>query len=292
MLLREPRRSLHARIAEALETQFTDIAENQPELLARHCTEAGLIDKAASLWGKAGQRSLARSALVEATAQLTRARDQIAALPATPALRREQIKLQVALIAPLMYVKGLAASETKAAVERARLLIERAETLGEPLNDPLLLFSVLYGFWFVNFAAFNGDVLRDLATQFLALAEKQSATIPLMIGHRLVGTSSQCTGDFVDGRAHYDQAIALYDPASIARWRTGLVKTSAWQSCRIGRLALVDAWLSRSRTGGRGSSAQRRPRDRPCRVIDVCASYHVDDPFPPRKLCGSKLASR
>ena len=57
-LLREPRRALHARIAETLESQFADIAENQPELLARHCTEAGLIEKAAGLWGKAGQRSL------------------------------------------------------------------------------------------------------------------------------------------------------------------------------------------------------------------------------------------
>ena len=67
-LLREPRRALHARIAEALQSQFAEIAENQPELLARHCTEAGLIEKAAGLWGKAGQRSLARSALVEAGA--------------------------------------------------------------------------------------------------------------------------------------------------------------------------------------------------------------------------------
>ena len=53
-LLREPRRALHARIAETLESQFAEIAENQPELLARHCTEAGLIEKAASFWGKAG----------------------------------------------------------------------------------------------------------------------------------------------------------------------------------------------------------------------------------------------
>ena len=100
-LLREPRRALHARIAETLESQFAEIAENQPELLARHCTEAGLIEKAAGLWGKAGQRSLERSALVEAAEQLTRALDQIATLPGTPALRREQIKLQVALMNPL-----------------------------------------------------------------------------------------------------------------------------------------------------------------------------------------------
>ena len=112
-----------------------------------------------------------------------------------------------------MHVKGYAAPETKAAVERARLLIEQAEALGEPPEDPLLLFSVLYGFWVANFVAFNGDVCRDLAAQFLALAEKQRATVPLMIGHRLMGTSLMFTGDIAEGRAHFDQAIALYDPA-------------------------------------------------------------------------------
>ena len=95
-LLREPRRALHARIAEALESQFAEIADNQPELLARHCTGAELIEKAAGLWGKAGTRSLARAALLEGAEQLKRALDQIATLPATPALRREEIKLHIA----------------------------------------------------------------------------------------------------------------------------------------------------------------------------------------------------
>jgi class 3 adenylate cyclase/predicted ATPase len=212
-LLREPRRALHARIAEGLESQFAEIADNQPELLARHCTAAGLIEKAAGLWGKAGQRSAERSALVEAVAQLSRALDQIAAVPATPALRREQIKLQVALITPLMHIKGFAAPETKAAVERARLLIEQAEALGEPPEDPMLLFSVLRGFWNVNFIAFNGDVVRELAAQFLALAERQGATAPLLIGHHITGIAWQYTGDIAEGRAHLDQTIALYDPA-------------------------------------------------------------------------------
>jgi len=168
-LLREPRRVLHARIAEALESGFADIAKNQPELLARHCTEAGQIEKAANLWGEAGQRSLERSALVEATAHFAQGLALIARLPATPALRREQIKLQVALITPLIHIKGYSAPETKAAAERAHLLIEQAERLGEPPEDPLLLFSVLYGFWYANLGAFNGDVLCDLAAQYLVL---------------------------------------------------------------------------------------------------------------------------
>jgi len=119
-LLREPRRALHARVAAALEREFADVSEVQPELLARHCTEAGQIEKAADLWSKAGQRSLERSALIEAAEKLARALSLMATLPGTTALRREQIKLQVALITPLMQVKGHAAPETVAAAERAR----------------------------------------------------------------------------------------------------------------------------------------------------------------------------
>jgi class 3 adenylate cyclase/predicted ATPase len=212
-LLRKDRRALHARIAQTLESRFAERAEARPEILARHCTEAGLIEKAAGLWGRAGQKSLARSALVEAVAQFTRALQHIAALPSTPALRREQIKLQVALITPLIHVKGFAAAETKAAAEQANLLIDRAEALGEPPEDPLLLFQVLYAFWVANYVAFNGDAILDLAAQFLALAEQRMATVPLMIGHRSMGLSLMITGNIGECRTHLDQAVALYDPA-------------------------------------------------------------------------------
>jgi class 3 adenylate cyclase/predicted ATPase len=281
-LLREPRRALHARIAEALEDQFAEIAENQPELLARHCTEAGLTEKAAGLWGKAGQRSLERSALVEAVAQITRALDQIESLPVTPALRHKQIKLQVALINSLFHVKGYAAPETKAAVERARLLIEQAEALGEPPEDPLLLFSVLYSVWVANRVAFNGDVMRDLGAQFLALAEKQGATVPLMIGHRIMGISLLLTGTIAQGRGQLDEAVALYDLAkhrplasrfgtdqrvttlghrSMALWLLGYpeaaladVDQALEEARKIGQvatlmIALYHAWLTHFRCG-------------------------------------------
>jgi predicted ATPase len=112
-----------------------------------------------------------------------------------------------------MHTKGFAAPETKASLDQARSLIERAKALGEPLEDPLVLFSALYGFWAANFVAFNGDAMRELAVQFLGLAEKQRGTGPLMIGHRLMGNSLLLTGEIAECRAHFDQAIALYDPA-------------------------------------------------------------------------------
>jgi predicted ATPase len=243
-LLREPRRALHARIAETLESHFPDIAENQPELLARHCTEAGQIEKAVGLWGKAGQRSLHRSALVEAIEQFKRALAQIAALPSTPALRRVQINLQVALITPLFHVRGYGAPETKAAVEQARLLLEQADVLGETPEEPLLLF-VLFGFFVANFNAFNGNVCRDLAAQVLALAEKQKARYPLVLAHNLSSAALLLTGDFAEAKAHLNQAIALYDPAEYrlldAIWRDHGVSSLCWRSFALWLLGYPEA---------------------------------------------------
>jgi class 3 adenylate cyclase/predicted ATPase len=211
-LLRGQRRALHARIAEALESKFPEIAERQPELLARHCTEAGLIDKAAGLWGKAGQRSLARSALVEAAEQLTRALAQIATLPPTPALLREAIKLQVAFATVLFHVKGYASPETIAAFERADTMIEQAEGLGERPEDALFRFSVLYGQWTGNHSAGNFARAAEIAKHSLALAEKQARSAPLLMAHRVMGGSLNYSGEFQAARTHLDRAVALYVP--------------------------------------------------------------------------------
>jgi predicted ATPase len=207
-LLRGRRRALHAQIAETLESQL-DVAGTHPELLARHFSEAGLIQKAVHWWAKAGRRSLERSALVEAVEQLNRANSLVETLSPTAELRREQFKLQVALISPLGHLKGFASPEARAAVGKARALVEQAEKLDETAPR---LSSVLFGLWVASYNAFDGDGVRGLANEYLAIAEQDAALIPLMIGHRIVGISLLCTGDFVSARAHFDQALAFYNP--------------------------------------------------------------------------------
>jgi class 3 adenylate cyclase len=131
-LLKSRRQLLHRRVGEALRDHVAAAASAEPELLAHHFTQAGLTEAAIEWWGKAGQRSMEHSALVEAAEQLRLALAQISALLPTPALRREEIKLQVALITPLLHVKGYAAPETKAAAERALVLSnkrKRSESL-------------------------------------------------------------------------------------------------------------------------------------------------------------------
>ena len=290
-LLREPRRALHARIAETLDTQFTGIAENQPELLARHWTEAGVVEKAASLWAKAGQRSLQRSAMVEAAEQLTRALDQIAVLPATPALRSEQIKLQVALANALMHTKGYAAPEPKAAAEQARLLIEQAEALGEPPEDPLLLFSVLYSFWAASYVAFNGDVVRACGAVPYARQEARGDSPAhgraSPHGHVLAGNGRHCA-----------RPDALRSGSRALRsCRASTAGDAIWPRRPGGNLVLsvegfVGTWLSRGRARGYGARTQGRARDRPSGYIDVRADKLVVTAHPLWKLRDSKRAAR
>jgi predicted ATPase len=212
-LLKSRRQVLHRRIAEILRDRFADTAAAEPEVLAHHFTQAGLTEAAIEWWGKAGQRSVERSALVEAISQLTRALDVIATLPPTPALRQEEIKLQVALITPLIHLKGYGAPETKAASERARLLIEHAEAVGDPPKDSLLLFSAYYGLFGASTVMFDGDAVREISAKVLALAKKEGTSASLLLAHRSMGISTLYTGDFVECRMHVDSAVALYNPA-------------------------------------------------------------------------------
>jgi predicted ATPase len=135
-------------------------------------------------------------------------------LPHSPALRRLQIAFQVALITPLIYVRGYTAPETRAATEQARVLIENAQAIGEAPEDPLILFSLLFSVWVAHAVAFNGDILLTLAKDFLELAERQAATYPIVAGHSIMGYSLLVMGEFPASRGHFDKAIALYDPVA------------------------------------------------------------------------------
>ena len=130
-LLRSSRQQLHAQIAEALEAQSPEIIESQPELLAQHYAEAGLVEKAVAFWAKAGHRSVTRSAMAEAAAQFQKGLDQLALLPDIPERRQKELEFSSALGAVLNVVKGSAAPETGQAYARARGLWEQ---LGSPVE--------------------------------------------------------------------------------------------------------------------------------------------------------------
>jgi predicted ATPase len=107
-LLRGPRQALHASIARILEEQFPSLAEAQPQILAHHLSEARLLEQAVAYWCRAGRLSTAKSAHVEARAQLDRGLRLVADLPNTPDRKQQELELQVTLADSLGASKGRA----------------------------------------------------------------------------------------------------------------------------------------------------------------------------------------
>jgi class 3 adenylate cyclase len=82
-LLKSTRQQFHQRIAQVLAQRFPETVETQPELLAHHYTEAGLIAQALPYWQQAGQHALGRSAYVEALSHLHKGLEVLRVLPDT-----------------------------------------------------------------------------------------------------------------------------------------------------------------------------------------------------------------
>jgi predicted ATPase/DNA-binding response OmpR family regulator/class 3 adenylate cyclase len=206
-LLRSRRRELHARIAAVLEERFPEVAEQQPALLAHHYTEAGSVEQAAIYWGKAGRQSAARSAMIEAEAQLRRGLLLISDLPDSRDRKRQELDLQVTLASALMESKGHVHPEVSEVLGRARSLIVETEA-----TDTILYFSVLYGLWVAQYLGGEPIAALEQAKEFLALAKSQTQPGLLLVGHRLVGTALILTGDYRTALSHLDSAIELYRP--------------------------------------------------------------------------------
>jgi class 3 adenylate cyclase/predicted ATPase len=233
-LLREPRRALHARIAETLESQFADIAETQPELLARHCTEAGLIEKAAGLWGKAGQRALARAALREGTEQLKRALDQIATLPATPALRGEQIKLEVAFANALALTGNQVGG--KEHYDRALAIYDPAEhgplttRSGRDVGVTLLSFRASC-VWQLGYPAAS----RNDAERAVKNAHETGQATTLMYALFFAVVNHIRCGNYAAAHTVVDELIALADERGASYWKAFGTAARGWLFAETGK---------------------------------------------------------
>jgi class 3 adenylate cyclase/predicted ATPase len=217
-LLREARRALHARIAETLEGEFAEIAESQPELLARHSTEAGLIEKAVSFWRTAGQRSLARSALLEGAEQLKRALDQIATLPATPALRGEEIKLHVAFANALTLTGNFV--DGKEHYDRALAIYDPAEhgplTTRSGRDVGVALLSSRSGcLWNLGYLAAS---LRD-GERAVKNAREIGQASTLLYALDQSGFNHTLCGNYAAASAQVDELIALADERTAPYWK-------------------------------------------------------------------------
>jgi TOMM system kinase/cyclase fusion protein len=203
-LLKSTRQQVHQCIAQVLEARFPELCETQPELLAHHYTEAGLMAQALSYWQRAGQRAIQRSANLEAIRHLSKGQEVLRTLPNTPDWTQQELDLQTTLGLALVAMKGFAAPEVANAYGRAR---ELCREIGEPRQ----LFRVLRGLWEFYDLRAEMATARELAEQLLALAERLQEPALLLVAHAVLGETLLWLGEFALARQHAAQGLALYD---------------------------------------------------------------------------------
>jgi class 3 adenylate cyclase/predicted ATPase len=204
-LLKSTRQHYHRRIAQVLEAQFPEMTEAQPELLARHCTEAGLIDQSVAYWYKAGQRAIERSAHVEAIAHLRQGLELLKTLPETRERLEREVDMLIALGASLLATKGSGAPEVEQTYTRAQHLCQH-------LDNAHQLFPVLRGLWMYYITRAELQTAHALGEQLLTLAQQTQDPAMLMVAHRALGGTSFYLGAAADAHTHFAQGMALYDP--------------------------------------------------------------------------------
>jgi class 3 adenylate cyclase/tetratricopeptide (TPR) repeat protein len=208
-LLRGARQQLHAQIAGALETQFPELMEGQPELFAQHYAEAGLFEKSVAYWGRAGRRSAARSAMAEAAAQFQKGLDQLALLPETPERWRRELEFWSGLGAALRFAKGQATPEMGHAFARAR-------SLWEQLGSPSEFLHIPYGQSRHHLFRGEFDLAQRLDEDLLRLSRQRNDSAGIVLGHDCSGRDLLSAGKFAPARSHFEEVLALYDPTSHA----------------------------------------------------------------------------
>jgi predicted ATPase/class 3 adenylate cyclase len=206
-LLRTARQQLHAQIAEALQTHSPELVDSEPEVLAQHYREAGLVEKSVAYWGKAGQRAAARSAMAEAAAQFQKGLGQVALMHDSPERRRRELELRTGLGAALMIVKGFAAPETGEVYSRARQLWEELGSPAEFLHVPRgqALYHNMRG---------EIDLAQRLDAGLLVLSRQRNDSAGLVLGHLCAGQTQMYAGNFAASRSHLEEVLALYDSNS------------------------------------------------------------------------------
>ncbi|HSA80035.1 MAG TPA: adenylate/guanylate cyclase domain-containing protein [Geminicoccaceae bacterium] len=250
-LLKSKRQQLHARIAEVLEQQFPDAIEAEPEVLARHLTDAGLLAPAVPYWRCAGELAAGRSANLEAIAHLSKGLELIGMLPGAAAPLDEELAVQLALAAALATTRGYATAEVEETYNRAW-------TLCNQLGRSSELFPIVRGLW--NWYLVGGDVRRvdELSERLVVLAEERGVPLHRALGRHARGTALSLLGRFADAATALDEAIGIddevaarEDPAHLLVYpeRAGVVCRlwSAWILWFLGfpdrALATVEAGL-------------------------------------------------
>ena len=199
-MLKSQRVQMHARIVEVYESEFPELPSRNPDVLAYHCTEAGLDEKAIEYWLRSTRMTLDRSAGVEARAQVEKAKALLPKIVDRARRRQSEGRVHVALGDALIMTQGFASPDVATALSHARQLLDE-------LAYPIESLHALGGLC-------NYHLIRSEAPKGLKLAEPFLQRTPdrfRIAVHLMVGTALLHIGKFRDAQFHLENALSLYD---------------------------------------------------------------------------------
>jgi class 3 adenylate cyclase/DNA-binding winged helix-turn-helix (wHTH) protein/tetratricopeptide (TPR) repeat protein len=201
-LLKRKRQQYHQQTVHILEQRFPEIAETQPELLAYHYTEAGLLAQALPYWQRAGQLAVERSANVEAISHFTKGLERLKALQEMPERVQQELTLQLAMGAPLLMLKGHTAPEVE-------YTYARAYELAQQVGDTPERFAALAGLWRFYVTRPKLGTARELAERCYTIAQHRHDQTLLLEAHMMLGSTLFYLGELLLARTHLERGIVL-----------------------------------------------------------------------------------
>ena len=202
-LLLMRRREWHGRAAQALEQRFGDVAAREPELLAYHFGEAGIVPLACDYRMQAGDQAVSRSAYVEAIAHFTAGLDLAGSLPPQDGLRR-QLDFWLKLGSASVVAHGLQSMEAETAYTKAA-------GIGEELGDGPASFQAKWGLWINANLRRKTALARDRANELVSLAQQSGDRELLVEAYHCQLSTAHFRGEVrgvLEGGRH---TISLYD---------------------------------------------------------------------------------
>ncbi|WP_413993561.1 AAA family ATPase [Labrys okinawensis] len=198
------RRTLHARIAEYLESGIPDVAQIQPELLAHHFAQGGLVERAIPYWQRAGERSARASADAEAIAHLKKGLALLESLPENRVRMKQALDMYLVMGSAVSNIRGSGGREVGRIYHQARQLCER-------VGDAEDLFAALFGLWAHYHMSAHLQEAQRAADDVVELATQLPDSGFQLQAHHAAWTACHAIGDLSHALHHAEQGLRLYD---------------------------------------------------------------------------------
>ena len=209
-LLKSRRQQLHGQIARTMVDKFPNIVVSQPEIVAHHFTEAGLVEPAIEYWLKAGNLALNRSANA-AVGHLKRGLKQIPNID-DPMLRNKwELLLQTSLGKSLQATQGWSTDSVKHAYTRALQLCKESG-----LDEHT--FPAVFGLWTWNFVHAALGEAQALAEHLLNTAENVDDSVYKVLAHEALGFTLFAQGKFAAAHTELQRSISLCEDSKAAAY--------------------------------------------------------------------------